>query len=91
MPQRSLIDQLPEIVRDGRREAQRILEGLGSSRRVGLQTRELVLPNPNSSGLDLRALSTTDAMGGISATGGATGPGDTTGTPPRPADPISTA
>lgn len=83
MPQRSLIDQLPEIVRDGRREAQRILEGLGSSRRVGLQTRELVLPNPNSSGLDLRTLSTTDAMGGISATGGATGPGDTTGTPPE--------
>lgn len=83
MPQRSLIDQLPEIVRDGRREAQRILEGLGSSRRVGLQTRELVLPNPNSSGLDLRALSTTDAMGGIGATGGATGPGDTTGMPPE--------
>ena len=34
---RSLLEELPGIVRDGRREAERILEGLESRHRVRLQ------------------------------------------------------
>ncbi len=41
---RSLLEQLPEIVRAGKRQAERILEGLESRTRIGLQTRELVTP-----------------------------------------------
>ncbi len=41
---RSLIEQLPEIVRNGRREAEKILEGIEGRQRVSLQTREVVLP-----------------------------------------------
>lgn len=48
---RSLLERLPEIVRDGKREAERILDGLGSARKIGLQTRELVLPNRSSDAL----------------------------------------
>jgi adenine-specific DNA-methyltransferase len=40
----SLLEQLPKIVADGKREAERILERLESSYRLGLQTRELVIP-----------------------------------------------
>ena len=40
----SLLDQLPEIVRAGKRQAERILEGLEGRTRIGLQTRELVTP-----------------------------------------------
>lgn len=42
---RSLLEELPGIVRDGRREAERILESLESRHRVRLQTREWVLPS----------------------------------------------
>lgn len=38
----SLLEQLPKIVADGKREAERIMERLDSNYRVGLQTRELV-------------------------------------------------
>lgn len=41
---KSLLDQLPRIVADGRAQAERILEGLEGRHRVGLQTREWVLP-----------------------------------------------
>ena len=41
---KSLIEQLPEIVQEGRKEAERILEGLAGKSRVSLYTRELVLP-----------------------------------------------
>lgn len=41
----SIIKLLPKVVREGRREAQRILDGLASNSRVTLQTNELVLPN----------------------------------------------
>ena len=41
----SLLEQLPKIVADGKREAERIIERLESSYRIGLQTRELVIPS----------------------------------------------
>ncbi|MGC3985072.1 MAG: DNA methyltransferase [Pseudorhodoferax sp.] len=41
---KSLLEQLPEIVANGRKQAEKILEGLESRQRVRLQTRELVLP-----------------------------------------------
>ena len=45
---KSLLEQLPEIVANGRKEAERILENLESRHRVGLQTREVVLPAKDS-------------------------------------------
>jgi adenine-specific DNA-methyltransferase len=45
---RSLLDQVPEIVRAGKRRAERILEGLEGRTRIGLQTRELVTPAKDS-------------------------------------------
>ena len=44
MPQKSLIGELPDIVRDGNREAATILDRLSSSNRITLQTNEVVLP-----------------------------------------------
>jgi adenine-specific DNA-methyltransferase len=41
---RSLLEQLPEIVRVGKRRAEQILEGLEGRGRIALQTRELVTP-----------------------------------------------
>lgn len=40
----SLIEELPKIVSQGKREAQKILDGLSKPNRVTLQTNELVLP-----------------------------------------------
>lgn len=60
---KSLIYELPKIVDEGRREAQRILERLGSGTHIGLQTNELVLPSKDISGLwkgKVGELSTTD-------------------------------
>lgn len=48
---KSLLEQLPEIAKEGRAEAHRILERLGSGTRIGLQTNELVLPCKDTSGL----------------------------------------
>lgn len=48
---KSLIYELPKIVDEGRHEAQRILERLGSGTHIGLQTNELVLPSKDISGL----------------------------------------
>ena len=48
---KSLIYELPKIVDEGRREAQRILERLGSGTHIRLQTNELVLPSKDISGL----------------------------------------
>ena len=45
---KSLLEQLPEIVANGRKEAEKILEGLESRHRVSLQTREVVLPAKDS-------------------------------------------
>ena len=48
---KSLLEQLPEIAKEGRAEAHRILERLGSGTRISLQTNELVLPCKDTSGL----------------------------------------
>jgi len=48
---KSLIEALPEIAREGRQTAQRMLERLGSGTHIGLQTNELVLPHKDVSGL----------------------------------------
>lgn len=49
----SLIEQLPKVVSEGRREANRILEGLSDSTRISLQTNELVIPSKDSNYRDL--------------------------------------
>ena len=48
---KSLIEELPRIVSEGRREAAQILERLSSGTQIGLQTNELVLPSRDVSGL----------------------------------------
>jgi adenine specific DNA methylase Mod len=48
---KSLIEELPKIAAEGRREAQQVLERLNSGTRIGLQTNELVLPRKDRSGL----------------------------------------
>lgn len=48
---KSLIEELPRIAAEGRREAQSLIERLGSGTRIGLQTNELVLPRKDVSGL----------------------------------------
>ena len=48
---RSLIEELPKIVERGKREAQRILDGLSKSQRITLQTNELALPTKSIGGL----------------------------------------
>jgi len=49
---KSLLEQLPEIVASGRKEAEKILEGIESRHRVSLQTREVVLPAKDSAAQD---------------------------------------
>lgn len=49
----SIIDQLPKVVSEGRREANRLLEGLSDNTRVSLQTNELVIPSKDSNYRDL--------------------------------------
>ena len=49
---KSLLEQLPEIVANGRKQAERILERLESRQRVRLQTREVVLPAKDSAAQD---------------------------------------
>lgn len=48
---KTLIEELPRIASEGRREAQAIIERLSSSTRISLQTNELVLPRKDVSGL----------------------------------------
>ncbi len=43
----SLIELLPKVVSEGRKEANRILDGLSNASRITLQTNELVQPNKN--------------------------------------------
>lgn len=50
---KSLLEQLPSIVAAGKRQAQQVLEQLEGRNRVTLQTRELVIPARDRSGLDL--------------------------------------
>ena len=49
----SLIEQLPKVVQEGRREANKILEGLSENTRLSLQTNELVIPSKDSNYHDL--------------------------------------
>ena len=48
---KSLLEELPKIATEGRREAQQLLERINSGTRIGLQTNELVLPSKDISGL----------------------------------------
>lgn len=50
---KSLLDQLPSIVTEGKREAERAIERAESNYRLGLQTRELVIPSRDSNWRDL--------------------------------------
>ncbi|MBI3592354.1 MAG: site-specific DNA-methyltransferase, partial [Nitrospirae bacterium] len=50
MPE-SLIEQLPKIVSEGKKEVEKILERLSGSNRLTLQTNEYVLPSKDKSGL----------------------------------------
>ena len=43
----NLISLLPKVVSEGRKEANRILDGLSNASRISLQTNELVRPNKN--------------------------------------------
>ncbi len=45
----SLIELLPKVVSEGRREANRILDGLSAASRITLQTNELIQPNRDRS------------------------------------------
>ena len=49
---KSLLEQLPEIVANGRKVAEKILENLEGRHRVGLQTREWVLPSKDTAAQD---------------------------------------
>lgn len=48
---KSLIEELPKIVADGRKEVEEILERLSGANKLGLQTNELVLPAKDTAGL----------------------------------------
>ncbi|MFH0970562.1 MAG: site-specific DNA-methyltransferase [Candidatus Diapherotrites archaeon] len=47
----SLIEELPRIMAYGKKEAQRILDGLSKQNRVSLQTNEMVLPTKAKAGI----------------------------------------
>lgn len=47
----SLIEELPKIIARGKKEAQKILDGISSTNRITLQTNELVLPTKAQGGL----------------------------------------
>ncbi len=47
----SLIEELPKIVEKGKKNAQKLLDGLSKSQRITLQTNELVLPTKAKGGL----------------------------------------
>jgi len=50
---KSLLEELPRIVAAGKAQAERILEGLEGKHRVGLQTREWVLPSKDVAEADM--------------------------------------
>ncbi len=49
---KSLLEQLPDIVAQGRKTAEKILESIESRHRISLQTREVVLPAKDSAAQD---------------------------------------
>lgn len=50
---KSLLELLPSIVAEGKREAERVMERAESSYRLGLQTRELVVPSKDTNWKEL--------------------------------------
>ncbi|HJZ13526.1 MAG TPA: site-specific DNA-methyltransferase, partial [Acidobacteriota bacterium] len=50
---KSLLEQLPQIVAEGKRRAEQILEGLDGRYRVRLQTNEMVIPSRESNWQDM--------------------------------------
>jgi adenine-specific DNA-methyltransferase len=48
---KSLVEQLPDIIKKGKAEAQRILEQIEGSGKISLQTRELVIPSKATAAL----------------------------------------
>lgn len=52
---KSLLEQLPSIVAEGKREAERVIERAESNYRLGLQTREMVIPSKDSNWQDMLA------------------------------------
>lgn len=60
---KSLIEELPKIVADGRKEVEEILERLSSTSKLGLQTNELVLPAKDTAGLFQGQISEVDEKG----------------------------
>ena len=59
---KSLLEQLPDIVAQGRKTAEKILEGIESRHRISLQTREVVLPAKDSAVQDWVAQQTRSAQ-----------------------------
>jgi site-specific DNA-methyltransferase (adenine-specific)/adenine-specific DNA-methyltransferase len=55
----SLIEELPKIIRKGRKEANKILEGLSEDSRLTLQTNELVLPSKDDAGYFVNSIKET--------------------------------
>lgn len=49
----SIIELLPKVVSDGKREANKILESISDATRISLQTNELVIPSRDSNYRDL--------------------------------------
>lgn len=59
---KTLLEQLPGIVSEGKRKAAQILDSLEGRNRVSLQTRELVIPNKDALTDDLFKAFQTDAV-----------------------------
>lgn len=72
---KSLLEQLPEIVANGRKQAERILESLESRSRVRLQTREVVLPAKDSAAHDWVAQQTRQSLHATLPSGNTQEPG----------------
>lgn len=64
---KSLLEQLPSIVAEGKREAERVMERAESNYRLGLQTRELVVPSRDSNWQDLFHPKTSHAESSLTA------------------------
>lgn len=62
-----MLEQLPSIVADGKREAERVMERAESNYRLGLQTRELVVPSRDSNWQDLFRQKTPHASASFTA------------------------
>ncbi len=60
---KSLIFELPRIVEQGRKEAQKILDRLSSTTQIRLQTNELVLPNKDEAGIFRGAMPDPSSVG----------------------------